>query len=120
MFPVHLAKTSTAARDAMRPGVEKYYRNLVAILSQLPDSYGDHLPRLRSLQQTVENLPFERFCQENGVFGDAHECLDRLQAARDDFGLCQIICWFDQGCMMPVAEVKCAMQRFAEEVMPKF
>jgi alkanesulfonate monooxygenase SsuD/methylene tetrahydromethanopterin reductase-like flavin-dependent oxidoreductase (luciferase family) len=43
MFPVHLAKTATAARDAMRPGVEKYYRNLVAILSQLPDSYGDHL-----------------------------------------------------------------------------
>jgi alkanesulfonate monooxygenase SsuD/methylene tetrahydromethanopterin reductase-like flavin-dependent oxidoreductase (luciferase family) len=120
MFPVHVARTATTARDAMRPGVEKYYRNLVAMLSQLPDSYGDHLPRLRSLQQTLENLPFERFCQENGVFGDAHECLDRLQAARDEFGLCQIICWFDQGCMLPVAEVKRAMQRFAEEVMSKF
>jgi hypothetical protein len=72
------------------------------------------------LQQTVAHLPFERFCQENGVFGDAHECIDRLQAARDEFGLCQIICWFDQGCTLPVAEVKRTMQRFAEEVMPKF
>jgi alkanesulfonate monooxygenase SsuD/methylene tetrahydromethanopterin reductase-like flavin-dependent oxidoreductase (luciferase family) len=119
MFPVHVATTSTVARDAMRAGVEKYYRNLIAILSQLPDSYGDHLPRLRSLQQTVENLPFERFCQDNGVFGDAQECIDRLQAARDDFGLSQIICWFDQGCMLPIPEVKRTMQRFAEEVMPK-
>jgi alkanesulfonate monooxygenase SsuD/methylene tetrahydromethanopterin reductase-like flavin-dependent oxidoreductase (luciferase family) len=118
MFPIHVAPTSTAARDAMRAGVEKYYRNLIAVLSQLPDSYGDHLPRLRSLQQTVENLPFERFCQENGVFADSKECIDRLQAARDDFGLCQIICWFDQGGMLPVAEVKRTMQRFAAEVMP--
>jgi alkanesulfonate monooxygenase SsuD/methylene tetrahydromethanopterin reductase-like flavin-dependent oxidoreductase (luciferase family) len=118
MLPVHLAKTSTAARAAMRAGVERYYRNLIAVLSQLPDTYGDHLPRLRSLQQTVESLPFERFCQENGVFGDTRECIDRLQAARDDFGLSQIICWFDQGCMLPLAEVKRAMQHFAEEVMP--
>lgn len=119
MLPLHVTQTSTAAREAMRGGVEKYYRNLIAILSQLPDAYGDHLPRLRSLQQTVENLPFERFCQENGVFGDPKECIDRLQAARDDFGLCQIICWFDQGSMLPVAEVKRAMQRFADEVMPR-
>lgn len=118
MLPLHVAPTSSAARAAMRAGVEQYYHNLIAILSQLPDSYGDHLPRLRSLQHTVEHLPFERFCQEHGVFGDAKECIDRLQAARDDFGLHQIICWFDQGCRLPVVEVKRTMQRFAAEVMP--
>jgi hypothetical protein len=73
----------------------------------------------RTLQQTVDHLPFERFCQEQGVFGDPAECIDRLQAARDEFGLCQIICWFDQGCRLPIAEVKRAMAQFADQVMPK-
>jgi alkanesulfonate monooxygenase SsuD/methylene tetrahydromethanopterin reductase-like flavin-dependent oxidoreductase (luciferase family) len=119
MFPVHVAPTSTAARDAMRPGVEKFYRSLLTILSYLPKTYTSNLERLRTLQQTVDHLPFERFCQEQGVFGDPAECIDRLQAARDEFGLCQIICWFDQGCKLPIVEVKRAMAQFADQVMPK-
>ena len=119
MMPLYVGPTSAAAHDAMRPGVEKFYRNVITILSHLPESYGDHLPRLRNLQQMVADLPFERFCQQQGVFGDAHECIDRLQAARDEFGLCQVICWFDQGCMLPVEEVKRTMARFAIDVMPK-
>ena len=67
----------------------------------------------------LENFPFERFCQQQGVFGDPQECIDRLQSARDEFDLCQIICWFDQGCMLSIAEVKRAMAQFADQVMPK-
>jgi len=103
----------------MRPGVHQYYKNLQAIFSQLPDSYGDHLPRLRAIEENVANLPYERFCRDQGIFGDASEVLDRLAAARDEFGLSQIICWFDQGSMLPRQEVERAMRRFAEHVMPK-
>jgi hypothetical protein len=67
----------------------------------------------------LANFPFERFCRQQGVFGDPQECVDRLQAVRDEFDLCQIICWFDQGCMLSVADVKRSMARFADEVMPK-
>jgi alkanesulfonate monooxygenase SsuD/methylene tetrahydromethanopterin reductase-like flavin-dependent oxidoreductase (luciferase family) len=119
MFPMYVASASAAARAAMRPGVEKFYRNILTILSFLPETYTGHLERLHKMRQTVENLPFERFCQQQGVFGDPQECIDRLQAARDEFGLCQIICWFDQGCMLPIAEVKRSMAQFADEVMPK-
>jgi alkanesulfonate monooxygenase SsuD/methylene tetrahydromethanopterin reductase-like flavin-dependent oxidoreductase (luciferase family) len=119
MLPVHVGATSAAARDAMRPGVLKYYRNLEVIFSQLPDSYGDHLPRLKMIRDTIANLPYEKFCRDQGVFGDAAEVVDRLQAARDEFGLSQIICWFDQGAMLPRAEVERAMRRFTDEVMPK-
>jgi len=106
-------------REAMRPGVHKYYKNLQAIFSAIPDSYAEHLPRLESIDQNVANLPFEKFCRDQGVFGDTAEVVDRLQAARDDFGLSQVICWFDQGNMLPRKEVVRTMRRFAETVMPK-
>jgi alkanesulfonate monooxygenase SsuD/methylene tetrahydromethanopterin reductase-like flavin-dependent oxidoreductase (luciferase family) len=119
MLPVHVGATGAGARDAMRAGVHKYYRNLQTIFSQVPESYGEHLPRLKTINETVANLPYEKFCREQGVFGDAAEVIDRLQAARDDFGLSQIICWFDQGNVLPRAEVERTMRRFAEQVMPK-
>jgi alkanesulfonate monooxygenase SsuD/methylene tetrahydromethanopterin reductase-like flavin-dependent oxidoreductase (luciferase family) len=119
MLPLHVGATGAAAREAMRPGVLQYYRNIHAIFSQLPESYGDHLPRLRTIEANIASLPFERFCRDQGVFGDAGEVVDRLQAARDEFGLSQIIGWFDQGSMLPRAEAEAAMRRFAERVMPK-
>jgi alkanesulfonate monooxygenase SsuD/methylene tetrahydromethanopterin reductase-like flavin-dependent oxidoreductase (luciferase family) len=119
MLPVHVGPTAVAARDAMRPGVHQYYKNLHTIFSQLPESYGDHLPRLRAIEENVLDLPYEKFCRDQGVFGDAAEVLDRLQAARDEFGLSQIIGWFDQGSMLPRDEVERTMRRFAEQVMPK-
>jgi alkanesulfonate monooxygenase SsuD/methylene tetrahydromethanopterin reductase-like flavin-dependent oxidoreductase (luciferase family) len=119
MLPVHVGATSAGAREAMRPGVQKYYQNLQTIFSQVPVSYGEHLPRLKMIEETVANLPYEKFCRDQGVFGDAAEVVDRLQAARDDFGLSQIICWFDQGNMLERAEVERTMRRFAEQVMPK-
>jgi alkanesulfonate monooxygenase SsuD/methylene tetrahydromethanopterin reductase-like flavin-dependent oxidoreductase (luciferase family) len=119
MFPVHVGATGAAARDAMRPGVRRYYENLRTIFSQLPDSYVEHLPRLRMIEETLANVPYEKFFRDQAVFGDAAEVVDRLQAARDEFGLSQIIAWFDQGAMLPVEEAERAMRRFAEHVMPK-
>jgi alkanesulfonate monooxygenase SsuD/methylene tetrahydromethanopterin reductase-like flavin-dependent oxidoreductase (luciferase family) len=119
MLPVHVGTTSEAAREAMRPGVRKYYENLRAIFSALPDSYADHLPRLKIIEETLANLPYEKFCRDQGVFGDTAEVVDRLQAARDEFGLSQIIGWFDQGSMLRRDEVERTLRRFAEHVMPK-
>jgi alkanesulfonate monooxygenase SsuD/methylene tetrahydromethanopterin reductase-like flavin-dependent oxidoreductase (luciferase family) len=119
MLPVHVGPTGPAARDAMRAGVHQYYKNLQVIFSQLPESFGEHLPRLRAIEESVANLPYERFCRDQGIFGDAAEVVDRLQAARDEFGLSQVIAWFDQGSMLPRDEVERAMRRFAEDVAPK-
>jgi alkanesulfonate monooxygenase SsuD/methylene tetrahydromethanopterin reductase-like flavin-dependent oxidoreductase (luciferase family) len=119
MLPIHVGASAASAREAMRPGVLQYYRNLRTIFSQLPDSYGDHLPRLRMIEENIANLPFDRFCRDQSVFGDASEVVDRLQAARDEFGLSQIIGWFDQGSMLGRDEAERAMRRFAEQVMPK-
>jgi alkanesulfonate monooxygenase SsuD/methylene tetrahydromethanopterin reductase-like flavin-dependent oxidoreductase (luciferase family) len=119
MLPVHVGPTGREAREAMRGGVLKYYQNLRTIFAQLPESYGDHLPRLRTIEDTIASLPYDTFCRDQGVFGDVAEVVDRLQAARDEFGLSQIIAWFDQGSMLPRAEVERTMRRFAEQVMPK-
>jgi hypothetical protein len=114
MLPVHLGH-----REAMRAGVHRYYTNLERVFSAIPDSYGEHLPRLATIRGNVANLPFEAFCRDHAAFGDAAEVIDRLQAARDEFGLSQIICWFDQGNMLPRAEVERTMRTFVERVMPK-
>jgi len=53
------------------------------------------------------------------VFGDASEVIDRLHAARDEFGRSQIIGWFDQGSMLARDEVERTMRRFADHVTPK-
>jgi alkanesulfonate monooxygenase SsuD/methylene tetrahydromethanopterin reductase-like flavin-dependent oxidoreductase (luciferase family) len=119
MLPIHVGASRAAAREAMRPGVLRYYENLRTIFARLPDSYGHHLPRLRVIEENIANLPFERFCRDQGVFGDAAEVVDRLQAARDEFGLSQIIGWFDQGSRLPREEAERALRRFAEQVMPK-
>lgn len=119
MLPVHVADAGPAARDAMRPGVRKYYQNLEAIFSALPDSYADHLPRLKIIRDILANVPYEKFFRDQAVFGDTAEVIDRLQAAVEEFSLSQVICWFDQGSMLPRAEVERVMRRFAEQVMPK-
>ena len=119
MLPIHVGATSAAAREAMRPGVRRYYENLETIFSSLPDSYGEHLPRLKIIRETLANLPFEKFCRDQAVFGDAAEVVERLQAVREEFGLSEIIGWFDQGAMLPRDEVERSMRRFAEQVMPK-
>lgn len=56
MMPLYVGSTSAAARDAMRPGVEMFYRRVVTLLSYLPESYGDHLPRLRALQRFADEV----------------------------------------------------------------
>ena len=77
------------------------------------------MPRLKMINEAVANLPYETFCRDQGVFGDASEVIDRLQAARDEFGLSQIICWFNQGSMLPRREVERTMREFADQIMPK-
>jgi len=114
MLPVYVG-----AREAMRPGVLKYYKNLETIFSDIPESYAEHLPRLKMIRENVANLPFEKFCRDHAAFGEAAEVIDRLQAAREEFGLSQIICWFDQGNALPRAEVERTMRRFVDQVMPK-
>jgi alkanesulfonate monooxygenase SsuD/methylene tetrahydromethanopterin reductase-like flavin-dependent oxidoreductase (luciferase family) len=119
MFPMHVGPTGAAAREAMRPGVRKYYENIHTIFAQLPPSYTEHLPRLKVIAETLASLPYEKFFRDQAMFGDAAEVVDRLQAARDEFGLSQVIGWFDQGARLPRAEVELSMRRFAEHVMPK-
>jgi alkanesulfonate monooxygenase SsuD/methylene tetrahydromethanopterin reductase-like flavin-dependent oxidoreductase (luciferase family) len=111
--------TYVGARDAMRPGVLKYYTNIEAVFAAIPDSYAQHLPRLASIRENIASLPFEKFCRDQGAFGDAAEVVDKMQTARDEFSLSQIICWFDQGNALPRAEVERTMRRFAQQVMPK-
>jgi hypothetical protein len=40
-----------------------YYQNLRTIFAQLPESYREHLPRLRIIEETIASLPYDRVCR---------------------------------------------------------
>src|SRR5262245_60139270 len=53
------------------------------------------------------------------ISGAPSECINHLQAARDEFRWCQIICWSDPGDRLPMEAGKHTMAQFADAVMSK-
>ena len=45
-------------------------------------------------------------------------CIERLQRFRQDFNMGRLICWFNQGGLVPHPQVMRSMELFAEKVMP--
>ena len=93
----------SGGNDLMAGGVEGIRRVSRAqfrygVTAYLPTTIAArHTELLRMIEETLANVPYEKFFRDQAVFGDAAEVVDRLQAARDEFGLSQIIAWFDQG-----------------------
>src|SRR6266540_3856497 len=84
---VHTAESFAHIGDT---GLPIYSGTTTTPLPQLREYlalYGEHLPRLKMINDNVASLPYEKFCRDQAVFGDPAEVLDRLHAAREEFGL---------------------------------
>jgi hypothetical protein len=55
-----------------------------------------------------------------GVFDTPEGCIERLQRFREEFKMGRLICWFNQGGLVPHAQVMRSMELFAAKVMPHF
>ena len=120
MQPVHVGATSAPPRATRcGPGVMRYYKNLETIFSSLPDSYGDHLPRLKFIRETIADLPYEKFCRDQAVFGDAAEVVDRLQRAKRGVRAVPDHRLVRPGLDAAARRGRAHDARFAEQVMPK-
>ena len=82
----------------------------VAVRMQMADSFARHPIGQRTSYETAE--------ETMAIFGNPQECIDRIAEIQQRAQLDCLICSFNPGGTVPHEQVKVAMQRFAEEVLP--
>jgi alkanesulfonate monooxygenase SsuD/methylene tetrahydromethanopterin reductase-like flavin-dependent oxidoreductase (luciferase family) len=119
MTSVYVDPNMQQAREVPEPSLTRYFN----VLRQM---HIDHAgpppkvvtPRMREMQARVQHITYDEVCNTFGVFGDPAYCIDRLQAFKEQFGINQLICWFNTGGQIPHDKVMQSMRLFADKVMP--
>ena len=65
-------------------------------------------------------MTYERAGQAMGIFDTPEACVERIHQFQEDFNMGRIITWFNQGGLVPHAQVMRSMELFAAKVMPHF
>ena len=117
-FPVHVAASRAQVRRECEPSLMHFFSFLEQRrpdIQALPESY-------QALQQAIDRLKgitYEEVEDLGAVLGDPEQCVERVQALQDEFGMNEFICYFNQGGLIDHAAVKRAMELFAKEVIPR-
>lgn len=117
-FPVHVAPSREQARKDVEAGLLHFLREAGLRLRPLGGADIKSFEAWRQVLARIERVKYEDFDAEMGVFGDPDYCVKRVQALRDEYGMDEFICYFNQGGRMPPAVVRESMTRFAREVIP--
>ena len=73
----------------------------------------------RQVLARFEQVKYEDFDREIGIFGDPDYCVERVRALQREYGIDEFICYFNQGGIMDHGMVRRSMTAFAREVMPR-
>jgi len=117
-FPVHVAASRAQARQECEAGLMRFLGVAVELLRPLGAADIKSFEAFRQVLARFEQVKFEDFDREIGVFGDPRYCIDRVQALQREYGLDEFICYFNQGGIMDHALIRQSMTAFAREVMP--
>lgn len=119
LVPMHIAKTTGEAKARAEGGVMSYFKTILDLRLDYTDwlnRRGVELPaRLRTAAGAM--VDYDTVCEKHAVIGDAQFAVEKLKSLCERTGATQLLCWFNIG-TMPNTDVKDAMQRFADEVMP--
>ncbi len=112
---MHIAKTTAEAKARAEAGVMSYFKTILDLRLDYTDwlnQRGVELPaRLRTAAGAM--VGYATVCEKHAVIGDAPFAVAKLQALCERTSATQILGWFNIG-NMPHADVKDAMQRFAD------
>jgi len=117
-FPVHVAASRTQARQDCEAGLLRFLREATALNRPLGEGDIKGFEAFREVLARLERVKYEDFDREIGIFGDPDYCVDRVQELRREYGMDELICYFNQGGIMDHGMVKNSMTLFAKEVMP--
>jgi len=117
-FPVHVTTSRAQARDDCEASLRRFFREAGERLRPLGDVDIKTYEAFRQVLARIDRVTYEDVDREMGVFGDPKYCVERVQALREDYGMDEFICYFNQGGIMDHAAVRRSMTLFATEVLP--
>ncbi|MGH7059628.1 MAG: LLM class flavin-dependent oxidoreductase [Stellaceae bacterium] len=118
-FPVHVAASRDEARRECEPGLLRFLREAAERLRPLGSTDIKSFEAFRQVLARIERVTYEDLDREMGVFGDPDYCVERVRALQRDYGMDELICYFNQGGVMDHAMVRQSMTLFAKEVLPR-
>ncbi|HKU38852.1 MAG TPA: LLM class flavin-dependent oxidoreductase [Polyangiales bacterium] len=118
LMPVYVAETDAQARSELEPSVRQHAQLTAALLQRAATACSSEAERtaLVNLVSHVRQLDVTTVQDSMGLVGSAETCRARLAQLREDYDPGRIIAWFDIGGLVPHAQVRQSMRRFAEEV----
>jgi len=116
LMPTYVAESRAQVRQEMEPSVLRWLQSVTA-------RYKDRdagPPLMRERLERVRRMTYEQACEIMGVFDTPEACIGRLHRLREEFNMGRLICWFNQGGLVPHVQVMRSMELFAAKVMPNF
>jgi alkanesulfonate monooxygenase SsuD/methylene tetrahydromethanopterin reductase-like flavin-dependent oxidoreductase (luciferase family) len=117
-FPVHVATSRAQARQDCEAGLMRFLRVAVELVRPKDQLDFKSFEAFRQVLARFEQVKYEDFDRDIGVFGDPDYCVERVRALQREYGIDEFICYFNQGGMMDHTMVRQSMTAFAREVMP--
>ena len=103
---------------AIRSFADERFKLLLRHLLQIDEATRDLAPMERL--ERVRRMTYEQACELMGAFDTPEACVERLQRFGEEFNMGRLICWFNQGGLVPHVQVMRSMELFAAKVMPHF
>ena len=121
MFFVHPGESLDQVRQTIEPSIQNYFRSVLGMMtSGTTTQEGTESYRYTAeIRKNLESITFERVVESMAIFGSSQECVDRIRMLHKKLNMNELICWFNPGGMVPHEQVKTAMSRFANEVIPE-
>jgi natural product biosynthesis luciferase-like monooxygenase protein len=115
LMPTYVAETRAQVRQEMEQSVLQWLRSVTARYKN-PESGP---PLVRERLERVRRMTYEQACEMMAVFDTPEACVERLQQFREEFNMGRLICWFNQGGLVPHPQVMRSMELFADRVMSR-
>ena len=120
MFFMQPGESLDHVRRAVEPSIQNYFGSVLGMMTSGTTKQEDmeSYRYTAEIRKNLESITFEKVVESMAIFGSSHECVDRIRLLHKELRMNELICWFNPGGMIPHEQVKAAMTRFANEVIP--
>jgi len=117
LIPTYVAQSRAQVRREMEPSLMRWLQSVAA---RYPSGLEAGPPLIRERLERLRRMSYEQACELMGIFDTAEACVERLLQFREEFNMGRLICWFNQGGVVPHLQVMRSMELWAAKVMPHF